>query len=220
MFAQKLTLAAVMGLGLIGAGSAFAADTADITVTGTITPAACDITLTNADISHGKIAYKHLTDGAVKELNAVTVGVNVLCDAATKFALSADNGGDDSSFDPTKSEFGLGKNGATEKFGYFTLRFDGSTLMGEGADRLIGLNSADKATWTAAPTSADGGVTGPVLSHSGYLGFGAPATTDVKDITEFDGDLEVRTFIAPKDELTLTADVDFNGNATVVVNYL
>lgn len=221
MFAKKFTLATVVGMGLIGASSAFAEDTADISVIGTITPASCDIVLTNGDINHGKISARSLTDGAVKELGTKTVGVNVTCDAATQFALSADNGGDDSSYDPSKSGFGLGKNGSTEKFGYFTLRFDGSTLQGESADPLVGVASADRTTWTAADTTADGGVTGPVLSNSGYLGFNDAGTTNaVKEIAVFEGDLEVRTFLAPKEELTVATDVDFAGTATVVVNYL
>lgn len=218
MFVNKLAAGVVLGVGLMSAGGAFAAETADISVIGTITPASCDIVLTNANINHGNIAIKSLNADTTKELSKKTVGVNVACDAPTKFALSTAPA-DGSTYSPETNVFGLGRTADNNEFGYFSLRFDGTTLNADTA-AVVGLTSADKTTWAPAPTAEPGAVVGPAL-HNGvnYLAFAA-AGTDVGDITEFNGELEVRTFIAPADELALVDEEAFDASATIVVNYL
>lgn len=222
MSMKKIAVSVILGMGVAATSGAFAASTADLSVIGTIVPSSCDITLSNNKVELGKISSSDLTADATTELQAKTLEVEVSCEAPAKFSLSAVDNTGDSAAVTADTAFGLGKTSNNEKFGHFSLRFNGTTLEGDSTS-VIGLASTDKTTWAVAPTTPEPGstVNGPALSKgSNYLAFGdgvGPAA--VKDIKEFSGTLEVRTFIAAANSLTLDDDESFAGSATIEVNY-
>jgi type 1 fimbria pilin len=223
MFLKKLPAAIVLGMGLGAfASSAFAATNADFTVTGTISPTACDITLSKANLELGRISTSQLAAEKTTELAKQNVDVTVICQSAAKFALSAVDNATGSAYDSADTSFGLGKTPDNENIGYFNMRFDETRLMGD-TQPVIGLASTDKTNWTPALTTpGEGSATaGPSVAHgSNYLAFGDSGTSTVKNLALFDGTLEVRSFIAPTNELTLSTDVSFAGSTTIELNYL
>lgn len=218
---KKIAPAAAMAASLFASVHAFAASSADISVVGTIEPAACDIVLTARDIGLGSIKPSQLVADAVSEHGSKFSALAVTCGAATRFALQAVDANAGTAYDTSPTSFGLGMSPSDEKIGYFTLRFRGDSLSGNGAN-VVGLVSSDQTTWSPAPTSpGDGGQEGPALySDSQYLAFGEAGSNAVKSLTTFGGTLDVRTFIAPSNELTLGSGLTIAGAATIEVVYL
>lgn len=223
MSIKKLRLAVLLGLGLGATSGAFAASSVDLSVVGTITPTACDIQLSKASVALGKISSSDLSATAVTELKSDKVDLTVTCNAAAMFTLATQDGAPGTATDSGVTSFGVGKTSDDENIGYFSMRFDGSSLDADG-ETVIGLASQDKNTWTPAnttPANGTGAVEGPALSHGpNFLAFGDAGTTAPKNIEKLTGTLQVRTFVAPTDGLTLTNDVDLAGNATIEVVYL
>jgi type 1 fimbria pilin len=221
MFMKKMSIGLAVGLSLAATSSAFAAETADIKVFGSITPTACDIALTEASVNVGTHNVANLNQSAVTELDTKTVGVTITCDAPAPFALSAVDLAAGSASAPSVSNFGLGKTDDGENIGYYQLRFDEATLTADGST-VEGLASPDKVSWNLAPTSSTGNaVAGPALLHSNsYLAFGAPSAGTVADIEVFSATLQISPFIAPLSGLTIKEDVPFEGTATLQINYL
>lgn len=218
---KKIAPAAAMAASLFASVHAFAASSADISVAGTIAPAACDITIPTRNIELGAIKPHQLVADAVSAQGSNISPFSVTCGAATRFALQAIDANAGTAYVPSSTAFGLGMSPSDEKIGHFTLRFKGDTLSSAG-EHVVGLVSSDQTTWSPAPTSpGDGGAEGPALYSDGqYLAFGDEGSNMVKSMTRFGGILEVRTFIAPSNELTLDSGLTIAGGATIEVVYL
>ncbi|WP_213878667.1 DUF1120 domain-containing protein [Pseudomonas sp. dw_358] len=220
---KKISLGVVLGLGLAATSGVFADESVDLSVIGTITPTACDITLSKYTVDLGNINSKALSATVINELRSDTVDLNVLCDAPARFTLATVDNGAGSALRDDSASFGLGFAEGDAKIGYFSMRFNGSTLDADGTS-VLGLASVDKATWAEASTAPDAGpgaVTGPALNHgANYLAFGETVAAGVKEITELNGTLQVRTFVAPTSDLNLNDDIELDGSATIEVMYL
>lgn len=216
MIVKKLTTAA---LGLAISSSALAVSTTTLTVSGTITPVACTPTLGNGGkVDYGKISVGDLTASSNTNLAVKTISFTVDCaGVAAPFALQATDNKAGSALVSTGDAYGLGNQGTTP-IGYYTMRLAGADLEGDG-DTVVGLNSTDRTTWTAAPTT---GGTGPAIMHDGtLLGFAETASdTAVKPLANLTGTLEIRTVMAPTDTLAIASEVPFEGSATIDVIYL
>ena len=219
MSIKKLSASIALGLGLIGASSAFAASTVDLSVIGTIVPTSCVPTLGATTVSLGNISTSDLDPINETPLTPKTVTFRIECLAPAKFAVRGVDNEASSVLVNANENYGLGMSG-TQKIGYYQLRFQGPSLQGDSSP-VIGLTSTDLMSWAAAPVSGPSGGDGPLISHgTNYLGFGDGGTTAVKDIEQMQGTLEVRAFIAPTSGLTVTTDTPINGNATLEVIYL
>lgn len=213
---KKIAPAAAMAASLFASVHAFAASSADISVVGTIAPAACDISIASRNVELGSIKPNQLVVDAVSEQGYKISPFGVNCGAATQFALQAIDANAGTAYDTSPTSFGLGMSPNDEKIGHFTLRFQADSLS--GAPDLVGLVSRDGRTWSRAPT---GPGEGPALYSDGqYLAFGEAGSNVVKSMNRFGGTLEVRTFIAPSNELTLGSGLTIAGAATIQVFYL
>ncbi|MBZ9781434.1 DUF1120 domain-containing protein [Pseudomonas sp. REP124] len=187
---------------------ALAASSTDLSVTGTITPSACAVSLSGGgSIDIGKVSAKDL-----KPTSSTQVGVNPLqltmtCDSATLVALkSIDNK------EGTATEdvyFGLGLTNAGEKLGFSMLAINQTTADAQVAQAIGSTDGG--ATWDRAR----------VVNKTLLLSVGTAADPgtpiQVKDVLM---DMEVHTFIARADSLTLTDEVTIDGSATIEVKYL
>jgi hypothetical protein len=204
----SLLTAAVL---LTGASSVFAASSTDLTVTGTITPAACIPSLGSGGIAdHGKVSVQDLNPDRTTYLPEIIMQMTVNCDAATLFAIAPiDNrAGSGTSL----SYFGLGLINTNEKLGHF---------------RVIPRNVMADASNAQAILSTDGGKTWLKEGTEGFWGVNniwgvaaegaATAPIAVKDLNM---DLRVRTGIAATNGLTLTDEVKLDGSATLQIKYL
>ena len=205
---MKKYLAALTATALIGvAPLALAASSTDLTVTGLITPSACTPNLSSGGkVDNGKIPIKDLNLTKDTQLATKTLQLSIACNAPMLFALdSTDNKAGTGSSD----WFGLGLTDAGEKIGFVYLA--GQNPVADGADVRMIESEDDGVSWSPKTW----------LRHDSLSAFAASTGTIepifIKDLAM---DLEVTTFIARADSLTLSDDVILDGSATVEVKYL
>ncbi|MBD9614779.1 DUF1120 domain-containing protein [Pseudomonas sp. PDM02] len=200
----KKYFAALSATALIGvAPYALAASSTDLTVTGLITPNACTPTLSGGGIVDiGKISAKDLKMTSNTLVNTQPMQLTVACNAANKFALNAiDNRAATSLAD---NAFGLGETNAFEKLGMFQAVIKSALADGKTVQAIY-LQSAGY--W-------------PRTNHIGpgeLTSVGAGSPIPVKDLTM---ELEIQTYIARADSLTLIDEVTVDGSATFEMKYL
>jgi len=200
----KKYFAALSATALIGvAPYAMAASSTDLTVTGLITPNACTPTLSGGGIVDiGKISAKDLKMTSNTLVNTQPMQLTVACNAANTFALNAiDNRAATSLAD---NGFGLGQTNASEKLGMFQAVIKSALADGNTVQAIY---SANGVSWF--PTNHIG--PGELTSVGEYR------PLSVKDLTM---ELEIKTYIARADSLTLTDEVIVDGSATFEMKYL
>ncbi|MBZ9781433.1 DUF1120 domain-containing protein [Pseudomonas sp. REP124] len=206
---MKKYLAALSATALVSiAPHAMAASSADLAVTGSITPTACTPSLSgNGNVDYGKISSKDLSLDNNTELEQRTVFLTVNCDAATRFALQGiDNRLGSSN---TVSAFGLGKINGTQNLGRY----------------MLGMASA----------VADGVAVQPIKSKDGQTDWhghifwmpgdyaSVASTADLTQpilVKDMDMELLIGTLIYPARGLDLTNEVNIDGSATLEMKYL
>ncbi|OAT23893.1 beta-fimbriae putative major subunit [Buttiauxella gaviniae ATCC 51604] len=218
MFKNNKFALSTLAFGMLASTQAFAASDVTLNVTGTITPVACTPTLGTSGINYGNISVADLSETARTSLDMKTVSFNVDCaGASAPFAIKAVDNAIGTALDSaTGANFGLGRQG-TASIGQYTLNL-ANDVQGDGA-AVVGLISTDGTTWAAAPVSGD---RGPAIKYDGtLLGFAdTAAATAVKPLSTLSGTLQVRPEIGPLNTLDTTANFDFSGSATLVVEYL
>jgi type 1 fimbria pilin len=211
---MKNYFAALSATALISvAPFAVAASSTDLTVTGVITPQACTPSLSNGGIiDNGKISAKDLNLDTNTRVGVHPMQLSVTCSAPMAVALY----GIDNQASSTLADnyFGLGFTDKGEKIGIFradikSAMADGSTLTPIRAYDISGtrpdwvrIEVLGKDQYTSAGTSAPGGRYIP---------------SPVENLTM---DLEVVTYIAPANSLTLTDEIKMDGSATFELTYL
>lgn len=202
---RNLVIAAL----LASVGPAFAASSIDLSVRGAITPSACTPGLPNAGVIElGKVSAKDLRLDLPTYLPRQTLEMTVTCEAATLFAIAAQDNreGTESSLD--FYNFGLGLINGSEKLGYLTISMSGPT--GDGVSvRAIG--------------SQDGGTTWQ--RESAFMDDGLTSVADMTTLAPLPVQrlvtgLQVGTVIAPASNLTLTNEVPIDGSVTLTISYL
>ncbi|NVZ68979.1 DUF1120 domain-containing protein [Pseudomonas costantinii] len=191
------------------AGSAMAASSVDLTVTGLITPSACEPTLSGGgSVDYGKIAAKDLTVDDMTQLEIRNVAFNITCEAATLVALQGNDNRAGSDYMNNGRLYGLGFVNGTERLGDLSLSL--KNLVADGATPRSIRSNNNGTTWTTsiymAPpwmmSVADGTTVAPI------------------PVTVLTGDLELNTWIAPTNELTLGSELPIDGSVTLQVIYL
>lgn len=217
-------------------GAVQAATTADISVTGTIKPTACSLTLngtSDATVDYGVIAPGILLTSAITPLSVKTVPLKIECDAATTVAVNAiDNkattnaitvavnasdAAETTTFEAARL-YGLGANGSG-KIGGYSLALDPNSAKVNGVDAYIAGSRNSGASWEKSAYGALGkGSNGPDI----YWRTWVTNNTSVAPLTGtlFEANLLVKAFIDKKTNLNLTGDVALNGSATVEIRYL
>jgi len=227
---RKILLSSAIVMALSSASFAgYAAESASLAVTGTITPASCDVSLSSASIDFGAISASSLKNG-YNQVAASPVTVSVACDAATAVAVqtvdnrassamtsaeAASDFGLDMSTMPG-SLFGLGTDSANSKIGALLLGIDGATLDGTTNNNV--LTSTDQSTWeahTVSPTSASS------LVNNGYFALGETAdSTSPASVTTATYSLTGGALLKKSDKYPSGEQVTLDGNITFSVVYL
>lgn len=235
---MKITRIAA-GLVLVGlSGSVLAATTAEVTVTGTIKPTACTLTLngaTDATVNYGVIAPTLLSSTAITALTVQRVPLRISCDAATVVAVNAfDNKAGtvpfavgttvpaaDAGADTALNTIWLYGLGGASKTGGYSLALDTTTAKADNKAVFLTSSTDSGATW---------------LKRNGYLGQGSggsggywltwvstAAGTAPLAAQTFEASILVKAFINKKSELGLTGEsgeLALDGSATVEIRYL
>lgn len=186
-----------------------ASSSADFAVMGTITPNACDPTLSNAGVvDYGKMTAKELSADTPTSLAPQTMQLNIQCDAPTFLSLTTiDNRSGTSAIN--QNWHGLGMTSNNEKLGS-----TGFGLFNPIADGVA----------VKTVTSADGGATwlpSVSLGHTRQTSIAAagPSHSPIA-VTRFTADLRLFTMIDGTDRLTVLEEVPLDGQATVQLKYL
>lgn len=194
---------------LTAAGNAVAASSIDLSVKGTITPSACEPTLSNGGMHDlGKIAAKDLKVDLPTSLPSHYMQVAITCAAATLIALESKDNRADSHFENDPYDFGLGMINDSEKLGSLQLRFVNPVADGVPA-RMI--------------ASEDGGATwyyDPYLYRTNMVSVADGANNTPLPFQVLTSDLRINSRIAPTSNLTLNNEAPIDGSVTMTVRYL
>ncbi|WP_313413540.1 DUF1120 domain-containing protein [Stenotrophomonas sp.] len=204
---------------LIASAPAAFANTAQINVTGTITPAACQITLANGgNFDLGEINAADLNATSYTQVPEQETDIAIDCTGATRFAISAVDHNEADNQEGGIARMSLGKTTAGEAIGYF---YTSMKSPMSAANALYGTYSDDGGqTWSASASSgpyitsfARGGRLVGLTTASG-------STAGPAAIQQLTGKLGLRAVINQANELTLADDQAINGGVTLTVEFI
>ncbi|SDQ90732.1 MULTISPECIES: DUF1120 domain-containing protein [unclassified Pseudomonas] len=213
MKTSVLTLAVFIG---VVSANTFAATT-DLTVTGTITPAACSPTLGNGGvIDYGAVSLTDLEgDSTNYRLPVKTLSLAIDCDAATTFALmTRDNRLD--TLDPRDYTFGLGMH-QDQSIGSYMMTWEFENTLVDGEQGFNFYSNDGGQSWDGM-----GDDRGNLLNASrvplSRTGFNSRISHRLEPIRNVNVMMDVRGFI--KKSLVVNGSIPIDGSATIEVVYL
>ncbi|MGY2259738.1 DUF1120 domain-containing protein [Pseudomonas sp. SDO55104_S430] len=207
---MKTTFNTLFGAMLLaGSASAFAASSVDLTVTGMITPSACEPTLSRGGVvDYGKISAKDLNADTPTMLEKQTVQLILTCDAATLAAIEAKDNREGSAIIDDPDEFGLGLINGNQKLGSMNLRL--FTPVADGATvRTVG-SQDNGATWYEEV----------YLTRDNIVSVAEASSMVPLPFQTWASDVRISPRIAPTNSLTLTNEAAIDGSVTLTVRYL
>jgi type 1 fimbria pilin len=232
MQVMKKLLAATLVASMVGAcASAFAATSATVNVTGIITPDACTISVDTTSVDFGVIAPGKLNTDAVTHLDGnKRFDVNVDCASKARAYVRFIESRRGSALDAYPGEtiprqdntFGLGMHGVDKIGGYVIHGADvgpanGNQWLVDGIARQRIYSADAGATW--API-ADG-TSHPshyVLGHAVTAAEGARGTP--VGFMRMRSSYNLDAYIAPGKDLSLTEDIQLDGQFTVELHMI
>lgn len=194
------------------------ADTAELRLIGTITPAACVPNFTGgATIDYGNIPAASLNQTTQTNLPVKQTTFNVTCDAPTVFYFKAADERlstvvadldllENATVD---NKFGLGAASDGANIGAYTLQLTNDVADGVGARRLASLDSGT--SWF--------GWQGTFAHNSEIYGFGTSASFVPVPVTTVTSDVIVTAALDKGTNLPLQDEIDIDGLATIEVIY-
>jgi len=210
--------------------SAFAAESADLAVKGTIRPSACNVELSGGgQLDLGTISATTLSETAGTRVAQRSMTMTVNCDAATRFGIStADNragttGGTAraaSGMIPSQM-MGLGAVNGTAVGGYL-VRILNNGLVGDG-NAIPGIYTQDGGSnWTANfrdfGALGVGTVVQPGIRTHGFANDGETAPAAFSTVTQ---PMSIEVYVNSTDTLpALTGGVPIDGSLTFQIQYL
>ena len=202
---KKTMLASLL---MISASGAFAADSASVNITGTVSPDSCNITLTGGDIDYGNIT---LATGATR-LPEKTVGWAVDCGTTPKpISLSWV---DEFPLTPLVGMYGLRAEGSDVVVGEYSVAYkSGSYTAGNAAATLL-RQLEDNNNWVPESGNAH-----TRLSH-GFAPKYALSTDGATPVVAATHAGEVIVQSTLRSSISRSSDITLEGKATVTVNYL
>ncbi|MET0774267.1 MAG: DUF1120 domain-containing protein [Pseudomonas mandelii] len=214
----KIPHALTMALIVLTSPLTFAASSADLTVTGLITPLACTPMLSNSGlVDYGKISRQDLSVDKRTRLRDQTLDLNIQCNAPARFALLMRDNRDGSAIVNSEIYYGLNHDHSHNKIGLYSLNFDPASTV---VDDLTQVYRTDSTTGGKAWSSSNSRVI--AIGSRSYLGFTDIAGSNAGPIPirNLTSRVTVETVIAPTSELDLSTEVPLDGSATLDVVYL
>lgn len=207
---------------LVVSGGAFAAKTAELSVSGTIKPGSCDVIINGgAAVALGDIPVSQLNSDPAQPtvLPTVTAAFTINCTGPMVVGTSwVDNKLADGVSAPGDGHFSLGKDSANAPIGHLSIQHGAGNSVavtggvGGAANTRVMSTSDSGTTWI--DTTAGGA--------SKTLTNGYVLATDAAPIAHetYSGSFNLLPVIAPKNSLSLSSDLDISASATVQVKYL
>ncbi|OPA93344.1 hypothetical protein BFW86_04520 [Pseudomonas fluorescens] len=196
---------------LLGAHSlAWAASSAELNVTGLITPSACTPTLSdNGIVDHGRVPARSLNQYEFSVLPPQALDLTVSCNQPVLFVLVGVDNRADSSLGPG-FYYGLGTNvhAPTERLGTVSLALREAT--GDGQRALVLASSNQGLTWFPESNAYP----------DNYMGFARPGTLVPEPHRLINATLQISTSINAATYLTLDQEVQLDGSILLDLRYL
>ncbi|MFL1501608.1 MULTISPECIES: DUF1120 domain-containing protein [unclassified Pseudomonas] len=232
---KKLNALSACALAVLATTSLSAlADSVDVKVIGTITPASCKPTLAGGGVvDYGSISPDSLSDTAYTVLPVKTVALSIICDAPAKVALKPVNGRPNSLAGATEgvsgagyspvallgfplvSAVGLGLDG-TSKIGGYALGTETATTTADG----VAVDAIQK--WDAGGSDTWGLRQKASLIASDYMNTSWAKTGTLVPIAfkTLNAQISVQAYINKKTELDTSKPIALDGLTTLELVYL
>jgi type 1 fimbria pilin len=215
---RHLALISGISLALLAPTSVMAADSAQLTVTGSISPASCSVSVSGgSDVKLDPVKLGDFTAGQDLPLTEKTASLTISCEgAAAKFRLKAKDSSNSLASVAGSNHYGLGWNelegGTPKPNGYFKLSIDTGAMQ---SNKFV-LKSTDGGVGEAWAQTRPGQVP---FDHDGEaFAFAAKASAmEPADLTTLTVPLKINAVLA-KDP-TVTEEVALAGQATIEILY-
>lgn len=121
---------------------ALAASATDLTLKGTISPAACTPSLSkNGLVDYGKISRQDLSADKRTQLRDETLDLTIQCDGPVRFALQMRDHRDGSAIVNSGIYYGLNYDKSGNKIGLYSLNFDPASTTVDGWSQVFRTDS-------------------------------------------------------------------------------
>lgn len=221
--AIRNTLLAAM-LAVASAG-AFAAESADLTVSGTIRPSACSIQLTNGGVAdYGTVSAVTLNETAGTHIGTRNVGFTISCDAATRVGFTTTDNRAGTMGESARAAAGIGGSqmvglGAVDgrSIGAYDIVIWSGSIRGDGEQPVVIYSQNAGASWTLTGIES-GAYIQPGIRTTSWARQGN-STPDA--FTTLSGNLAINTYINAKRDLpSFTGGLSVDGSLTLQLQYL
>ncbi|MBV4451076.1 MULTISPECIES: DUF1120 domain-containing protein [Pseudomonas] len=212
----RLSLA---GLALLGsASSTHAASTAELTVTGLITPMACTpVFSAGGVVDFGKISQQDLNETKSTMLPLKTMTLTVSCNSAGRYALRMRDNRDGTAHVNSEIFYGFGLDGSGNKIGVYSLKFDPKQTVADNAAVIYGTESTTGGVaWRTSNSNPIDMGARSLLGFTEALG----STAGPSAIQNLTSTFVLEAVINAKQNLDLSQEVQMDGSATLEVVYL
>jgi type 1 fimbria pilin len=190
-----------------------AAEEVTLSITGSVIPGACSVSLQNPNVDFGTIRAEELSETGMTEFGPVTISYTTTCPSARAVGVSWMDNKAGTAYTDAAEHFGLGEHNG-RKIGYYFMVHHGKS---DDSDGTLGdlLNSEDNGTtWTTAPqwmAKANG---------QNMMTYAQDGTTLPAAHERHTGRFYLTAFIAPIKDLDLSENIVVEGNATMSLTYL
>lgn len=207
------------------ANAAFAGETADLKVTGTLVMGSCTPSLpSDGVVDYGALSVGSLSKTDINQLGQKDITLTLACTSPTKVAWTVvdDKASTvvdtapviDSNTTPPANEFGLGETADHIKLGSYGLSANGAQIIVDGVAGIMADSTDNGATWATD--------TGGVFHHpdgSRWFTF-VNASNEPVAVTTASDVLTVGASLQNTTTLAITDDTPLDGQATISVKYL
>ncbi len=199
-------------------GTACAASSTDLTVSGQVTPLACTPSVSSGGlVDYGKISQQDLNVDRGTRLPLKQLLVTINCDGLSRFALRMGDNRDGTATVNSEVYYGLGRDGSGNRIGLYSISFDPAQTAVDAMPQVFGTESTTGGLgWrTANRNPMD-------IGARSYVGFTdiEGSTAGPAAIRTLSSTVTVHTIIAAKQNLDLSRDIHIDGSATLEVVYL
>jgi type 1 fimbria pilin len=226
---KKVFLITVLSLCIT---SAFAAETAVLKVTGTLTNSACTPELSNGGVvDYGMIRLGELSATTVNQLGHKDIGLTINCTAATKVSwnmvddrattrasipIEDRNFAGDDGISSDSQMYGVGLTGGGVKIGNYSMfvKVDSVTADGQSVDPIYMQTGSGATTWVKSTNGSTQGENWRDFTVA------ATGTTDPLAFQTATFPLTTSLAIQSTDKLAITDDTKLDGQLTISLNYL
>lgn len=199
-------------------GMAHAASTAELTVSGLITPMACTPVLSAGGlVDFGKISQKDLNQATATRLPLKTLTLTVSCNAPGRYALRMRDNRDGTAHVNSEIYYGLGLDTAGNKLGVYSVKFDPKQTVADALPVTYGTESTTGGVaWRTSNTNPIDIGSRSLLGFTDVVG----STAGPSAIQNLTSTLTLEAVINAKQNLDLSVDTLMDGSATLEVVYL